>query len=113
MDDVMLAGCPFCGNEVPHIQNGRDIKNIGQYLFVWCHVCGAASREELIEAQAIAAWNRRAPNARTEALVEALESLASDEGFPYLTNSEKLQHRISFAKRALALYRKKESHDVG
>ena len=38
---------------------------------------------------------------REARLTEALTALASDEGFPYLTNSEKLKQRITFARAAL------------
>ena len=54
-----LKNCPFCGGDKVSVQHGTTSTR-GQYLMVWCVSCQAAGGEHLVEAEAIAAWNRRA-----------------------------------------------------
>ena len=54
-----LKNCPFCGGDKVSVQHGTTSTR-GQYLMVWCVSCQAAGGEHLAEAEAIAAWNRRA-----------------------------------------------------
>jgi len=76
-----LKNCPFCGGDKVSVQHGTTSTR-GQYLMVWCVSCQAAGGEHLAEAEAIAAWNRRALQAvgPESVAVKPLEWVDADEG---------------------------------
>ena len=65
-----LKPCPFCGSGPARPQgngpgqasfSGVEAMMIGTgYHHVWCGTCGSQGSTEATEAEAIAAWNRRA-----------------------------------------------------
>lgn len=62
-----LKPCPFCG------ENGL-VEEFGRLVLVQCCGCGVATDGSLTEAEAIAAWNRRANEAE---LVAALREFVA------------------------------------
>jgi len=67
-----LKPCPFCGHRAETQEYGMRT----EAWAVWCVECKAQMESISTEAEAIAAWNRRAPDPRDEVirgLVEAAE----------------------------------------
>lgn len=65
---VKVKPCPFCGSE--------DVNQMRWEEWLQCNSCaaeGAAPDDNF--ADAVSAWNRRAPSPAFEAMVEALEGL--------------------------------------
>ena len=60
-----LLPCPFCGNDAALVRASNSLNN---YLFVQClnNDCVCESDFYTTEADAIAAWNRRAPTVPDE-----------------------------------------------
>lgn len=57
-----LLPCPFCGGEAEiHPSNDWDAKFTGSTYFAWCDKCETRGDYYNTEADAIAAWNTRAP----------------------------------------------------
>ena len=57
-----LKPCPFCGGDAEiHPSNDWDVKFLGSTYFVWCDKCETRGDYYNTEAEAIAAWNSRAP----------------------------------------------------
>ena len=57
-----LKACPFCGGGAELDEIGEELADAECMLnryYVGCNVCGAIGPDELTEAEAIAAWNRR------------------------------------------------------
>lgn len=130
MDRLEPKSCPFCGGEALVIGGGA-----GNW-FVRCSGCKATSDDRARD-NAIAAWNRRSPDTRTEALVEALESLCNimehcsvtdgvcccgddmeKHASPMMCGHSPVDHgayqatqAYEAARATLSLYRKKESPD--
>jgi len=71
MTQDSLLPCPFCGGAA--IQEDLQLAIGGEgepYWLISCSDCGIPSSEGCDEREAIAAWNRRAPDAALEALEE-------------------------------------------
>lgn len=123
MDDVMLEPCPVCRKPARATSDGSG------WPLVVCEPCGLYMEALNGADDPVPRWNRRAPDARTEALVEAMRSILNDMPIidcdrlhhskndrhgagPCLVEA-RLEGAISRARSALALHRKKESHDAG
>lgn len=78
MSDALLP-CPFCGHEavmVPHRRETRAfVECTGKFAFEDGPDCGARTGYYSTEAEAAAAWNRRAPPPQPDALKLAEEAL--------------------------------------
>jgi Lar family restriction alleviation protein len=74
-----LLGCPFCGGD-----DVADFHSITGDLHIACVDCDGRGPDRKSEAEAIAAWNTRAPIAGQAELVEALKPFAAfdDERAP-------------------------------
>lgn len=75
-----LKPCPFCGEDCGYVRSPFKAPNGDPYFTVTCVNCGAHSTDTGSEAEAIAAWNTRAPSAPTEAMEElrkAAENIAN------------------------------------
>lgn len=94
--ELLPCGCPFCGAgaAIPMTATKAGFSGVEVMRdslnrpFVWCGTCGAQARWENTEAEAIAAWNTRAPvpasppvegEGRAVAAIEATGLLAGDE----------------------------------
>ena len=70
-DDALLP-CPFCGSAAIDAQGWASTDSTGPA----CDDCGAsAGCVSASASENIAAWNRRAGQARADALLEALEAI--------------------------------------
>lgn len=72
----VLRACPWCNrapNPVPQNTDTRRENGDGYTVAIWCEPCGVLGPECETEPEAIAAWNRRAPDytAGAEAMREA------------------------------------------
>ena len=57
-----LLPCPFCNSDMPRVHTRTAKTSRGVHCFVRCPTCHTEGpRSTLDEAEAIAAWNRRAP----------------------------------------------------
>jgi Lar family restriction alleviation protein len=72
MADV-LKSCPFCGSGVAKEIGNASFSGVELMCgekdrpYVWCGTCGSSGSFEDTEAEAIAAWNRRAAQHTPEA----------------------------------------------
>lgn len=92
--------CPWCGP-------GRSVCDpvysfMSKRWQVFCGACGASCGSYPTEAEAIAAWNRRAASAESARMREALDKIACwDEG-PKVTGSFDEPGAAQIARAALA-----------
>lgn len=73
MTDTELKPCPFCGSEIHNeVSGGRDEDVLVLKGSYWmnCVTCDCDGPIRHTEAEAIAAWNQRAPIAVTDEMVE-------------------------------------------
>lgn len=84
-----LTSCPFCaaaGEELGLCYDTGHLPMVGTDWFVRCYVCHVETARFVSHAEAIAAWNRRAPDPRIEALeAERDEARARLRNVPGLT----------------------------
>jgi Lar family restriction alleviation protein len=66
-----LLPCPFCGHRAETQEYGMRT----EAWAVWCVECKAQMESISTEAEAIAAWNRRAPDPRDEVIRGLMEAL--------------------------------------
>ena len=69
-----LKPCPICGSDFLRVSDFEE--------YVACEDCGTLGPSGRNEAEAIAAWNRRAAPPEVTALVEALKMLRGEEFWP-------------------------------
>lgn len=76
-----LKPCPFCGTHETSEGDCVGVNNLNDLTFwVSCSKCGADGPREETEAEAIAAWNRRAVPEITTSMVErAAEMIAGED----------------------------------
>ena len=70
----VLMPCPFCGGANIRIRCAAFLGDQKSYVGT-CEGCYSQSQLATSEAEAIAAWNRRTPLARREALEEAAKAV--------------------------------------
>ena len=63
MSELKPLPCPFCGGKAPIMEGFATLEvwPHGAFHRVYCRSCQVRQLFHLTEAEAIAAWNRRAP----------------------------------------------------
>jgi hypothetical protein len=108
MCEKIAASCPACGVEPGDHDGGlpclhlANIRTGARQVAVICTNCGLQWSPARTEEDAIAAWNRRAPDPRIEKAREALAKIAEGAG-PY--SRDPLTHAANTidAMKALAV----------
>lgn len=100
-EKMPLKRCPFCGGEAGTLMGSNE--NTDKWR-VWClrpsSVCGLIGPFKDSEAEAIAAWNRRALPSRDDVLEEAAR-VADSRAVPNYNTGSYLASDIAAAIRSL------------
>ena len=107
MTQDSLLPCPFCSSTDVKPRNDDVAYLPPATRYVLCRGFGASGANVETEAEAIAAWNRRAPDAALEALADALKyALYNIEGIIYETDIPSTVV-LRNGRAALSLYRQR------